>query len=476
MKKVCYIQHASEHSLIFPVAKLLKERGLEFYFVCKSSDVKDFYIKNGFNALNIVDDVFYNKINISEKEKEELDIKYGPPGIRELCDSDVHLEALFGKKYKAKEEIVVKAIKFWESFFDNNKIDFIVNNETASFPNRSSYLVAKKRGIPMFHIASGPDNDHIAMNDVGETYVWKELADSLNDENKLISEKEKEKVLNFIDKRIQRVNKMPVYFTPESLFRSIKNLIGLWIRDNSKNIKKDPIWVAGLNFGRGQLWRRIKWSYFTRYFFKYDIKNKNEKYVYFPFFSAKETYYLSNDMYYGENEISLIKEVARCLPKGYFLYTKEHPFNPGDFTYSQLKELKKSPNIKIFHPSVSSQELIDNSSVVVTVEGTVGWEGFLCQKPVICIGGAPYYAYSSLVYRVSNICNLSLILWQAIKNGERIYEEKKEEWFWFIHKVISTCGLGSIYELGKPRFMKTEENFKNLANSFLEKINRNLKK
>ncbi len=476
MKKVCYIQHASEHLLILPIAKALKEKDMEFCFVCKSSDAKDFYLKNGFEVFNIVDDVFNTKVDISESEKEELDLKYGPPGIRELYDSDVHLEALFGKKHKAKEEIVVKAIKFWESFFDKNKIDFLINNETASFPNRSSYLVAKKRGIPMFHIASGPDNDHIAMNDVGETYVWQELLDLLNDENKLISEKEKEKVLNFINKRIQRVNKMPVYFTPESLFRSIKNLIGLWIRDNSKNRKEEPIWVGGLNYGRSRLWKRIKWSYFTRYFFKYDKNIDDKKYVYFPFFSAKETYYLSNDMYYGDNEISLIKEVARCLPMGYFLYTKEHPFNPGDFTYSQLKELKKSPNIKVFHPSISSQELIDNSSAIVTVEGTVGWEGFLCQKPVVCIGGVPYYAHSSLVYKVNNICNLSSVLWQAIRKGSKIYKDKNEEWFWFIYKVLSTCGFGSIYEPGRPRFMKTKENFQNLANSFFEKININLKK
>ncbi len=476
MKQICYIQHAHENMLMLPVAKSLRESGFEFCFVCKTPDMIDFYEESGFKSFNIASYVFNNKVSIVEEELEKNDWQYGPPGIKELCDSDVHLEALFGGDYKAKKIVIGRALKFWENFFDNNKIDYLIFLETASFSPRSAYLVAKKRGIPTIELAGGPDNETFVMNDVRETYVWRELVDVLKNENKFITESEKAKVLKFIDQRIQRVKKMPIFFTPESFLKSIKNLIGLWIRDNSKNRKNDPVWVGGLNFGRKQLWRRIKWSYFTRYFFGYDKKNNGEKYVYFPFFSPKETYYLSNDMYYGDNEISLIKEVARCLPEGYFLYTKEHPFNPGDFTYSQLKELKKSPNIKVFHPSVSSQELIDGSAAIVTVEGTVGWEGLLCKKPVVCIGGLPYYSYSSLVYKVSNIGDLSAVLWEALRSGEKIYEDKKEEWFWFIYKVFSTCGKGAIYEAGSPRLLTSDENIKNISNSLFEKINRNLKK
>jgi len=458
-----------------PVAKLLGEKGLELSFVCKDQQNTDFYTKEGFESLNICDEIFDNKKIVTEKEKEELDLKYGPPGIREICDSDVHLASLFGSDHGDKENVVYKAIKFWEKYFDKKKIDYLVSIETASVPPRSAYLVAKKRGIPIMFIASGPDNQRFCMNDIGETYAWKELVSSLDDKNKFISDEDKKEALDFIGKRIQRTNKMPIFFAPESLFKSIKNLIGLWVRDNKKNRQKDPIAVASMNFGRGQLWKRMKWFYFTRYFFRYDEFKKDEKYVYFPFFSAKETYYLSNDMYYGENEISLLKETARCLPSGYFLYTKEHPFNPGDFTFSELKKLKESSNIKVFHPSISSQELLDNSAAVVTVEGTVGWESLLCKKPLVCIGGMPYYAYSTLVYKVSNICNLSSVLYEAIKNGPKIYNNKEEEWYWFINKVVSTCNFGAIYEPGSPIIMKNDENIRNIANSLADKIKKDLR-
>lgn len=474
--KVCYVQHSKEHITMLPVAKSLKKKGVEFLFVCKKPGIRSFYAENGFECTDIAVEVFNSKTTITQEEKEELDLKYGPPGIRELCASDVHLQCFFGSDHESKEEIVAKALKFWENFFDKNKIDYLIANETASFPARSSYVVARKRGIPMFCVAVGPDNGSFCMNDVGESYVWKELVNSLCEDNKLISQEQKEIVSDFIGRRIHRKNLLPVFFVPDSILKSVKNLIGLYVRDNFKNRKRDPIYVAGLRYGRGQLWRRIKWNYFTKYFFKYDKPQKGDKYVYFPFFSGKETYYLSNDIFYSENEISLIKEVARSLPSGYFLYTKEHPFNPGDFTFSELKKLKESPNIKIFHPSVSSQGLIDNSSAIVTVEGTVGWEGVLSKKPIVCVGGLPYYAYSPLVYKVGNICDLSKVLWQAIQNGSRIYEKNKEEWFWFIHKVISTCKPGAVFEAGTPNLLVSEQNIKNMANSIFEKITRNLSK
>lgn len=477
MIKVCYIAHAHEYLIMAPVAKLLRGKGVEFCFVCKTQDTADFYNKNGFRSFNITPEIFNNEKNISEKEKEELDLKYGPPGIREIYDSDVQLKSLFGGDFRTKEQIVAKSIKFWENFFDKNKIDHLMMLETATFSTRPAYLVAKKRGIPMLIFAVGPDAEHFCMDDIGETYAWKELVDSLDEESKVTSKKEKEFVSSFVSKRIRRMDKMPVFFIPESFFKSIKNLIGLWIRDNAKNRKNNPIWVAGLNYGRKLLWNKIKWNYFTKHFFKYDNKpQKGEKYVYFPLFSGKETSYLTNDMYYGENEISIIKEVARSLPSGYFLYTKEHPFNPGDFTFSDLKKLKKSPNIKICHPSVSTYALIDNSSIVVTVEGTVGWEGLLSKKPVVCIGGMPFYAYSSLVYKVGNLNHLPSILYEAVRKGFEIYKTKEEEWFWFINKVVTTCGKGSILESGTPYFATGDENIKKFSDSLLEKIKRNLKK
>lgn len=476
MIKVCYIAHAHEYQIMAPVAKLLKKKGVEFYFVCKDPQNRDFYSKQGFESFNIANEVFNGKTVITEKEKEELDLKYGPPGIREVCISDVHIRSFFGQNYKAGEQIIARSLKFWENFFDENKIDYLMMLDSATFATRPAYLVSRNRNIRMIQISSGLDDRHFFMNDVGETVVWKELIDSLNEPDKLVSQKEKKTVYEFVERRICRKNKIPVFFVPDSLLKSLKSLVGFWIRDNAENRCKDPIGVAAMNFGRRRLWEKMKWSYFTSRFFGYDKPRKDEKYLYFPIFSRKETTYLSNDLYYSENEISLIKEVARSLPLGYFLYVKEHPFNPGDFTFSELKRLKKIPNIRIFHPAVSSQELIDGSCGVVTVEGTAGWEGFLSKKPVICISGIAFYTYCSLVYKVGNIRDLASILRQTILNGADIYERNEEEWAWFIHKAISTCGTGAIFEPNSPHIKKNDENIRNIAESIFEKITRNLGK
>ena len=57
---------------------------------------------------------------------------------------------------------------------------------------------------------------------------------------------------------------------------------------------------------------------------------------------------------------------------------------------SFYKEIKKTPNVRLINPAVTSFELILNAKLITTISGSVGWEGTLLKKPVITFGNIFY--------------------------------------------------------------------------------------
>ncbi len=75
------------------------------------------------------------------------------------------------------------------------------------------------------------------------------------------------------------------------------------------------------------------------------------------------------------------------------LVVKEHPSDHGRIDYSAL--YRELPGV-IFTKTLNTQQLIEKSSAVITVNSTVGIEAMLGLKPVIALGDA-FYAVPGLV-------------------------------------------------------------------------------
>jgi len=479
MIRICWIQHASEWPLVEQVVNFLKSANFEVKMVNTTLDIHERYLQDGLESY-FISEIINSREILSEDELIALDWKYGFPGIKAVCNSDVHLAALFGKNESKKEQVVGQAFKFWESFFQEHETDCVIARETAYFSTRTAYAVARRKNLPFYLIDVAPGvftDDYFVLCDVGEKYVWSDLISTLSNKEKKISDNKKGEILNFLQKCEEKITQpLKIRFIPPPIIKSLRNLIGMTLRINSKERrKKDPIGVAALIFGRKKLLNRLIWKYITQPFFSYDKPHLNEKFIYFPLYSRKEAMSLTLDHYWALNEISLIKYVASSLPKGYWLYVKEHPNNPGEFSFSELRDLKKLNNIKVIFPSFSSPVLIKASQAVVVMQGAVGWEAFLMRKPIINLGSS-LYSYSSLVYNVSSISNLPYVLWQAIRVGSKIYDNNEGDWFWFIQAAISTFKKGIFCRLFSPPygFPLEPENSKKIADSIAQKIKRDL--
>ena len=92
------------------------------------------------------------------------------------------------------------------------------------------------------------------------------------------------------------------------------------------------------------------------------------------------------------NQIEIIRIIAKSLPINYRLYVKESPAQASREWRSkkEYKEIQNIPNVTLIQPTVLGRELIENSSLVISIAGTSSLEATFHQKPSIIFGNVIY--------------------------------------------------------------------------------------
>jgi len=115
------------------------------------------------------------------------------------------------------------------------------------------------------------------------------------------------------------------------------------------------------------------------------------RFVYFPLHIEMERSLLLGAPYYV-NQTEVIRNVAKSLPIDYKLYVKEHPGNVlrswrSKEEYEQIMEI---PNVVLFHPDFSKEELYKKCTMVFSIAGTAGFEASCYGKPAITLVDVNY--------------------------------------------------------------------------------------
>ena len=138
---------------------------------------------------------------------------------------------------------------------------------------------------------------------------------------------------------------------------------------------------------RPLFWKVIQKWYDHRGLFEEPVPD--EKFVLFPLHFQPEATTLIYGKWYN-NQLNLIECLVRAIPVGYKLYVKEHSYGYGNRHLQFYKDIKKFQNVRLITPHVKSLDLIKQTSLVVTITGTVGWESLMLQKPVLIFGNVFY--------------------------------------------------------------------------------------
>lgn len=192
---------------------------------------------------------------------------------------------------------------------------------------------------------------------------------------------------------------------------------------------------------------RTKWRVLT-HMFTLSIKKKlrekfmqknllqdvdfKKPFVYFPLGVEPEANILKTAPFFT-NQIEMIRSIAKSLPVGYELYVKENPaqINREWRKISEYKEIIEIPNVKLLHPSVSNEKLLENSSLVMTIAGTSGFEAAFYEKPSIVFSDVIYTLLSS-VHRIKEIEKLPELIRTCL--SEKVNPEDLDRFLTLLEK------------------------------------------
>jgi len=201
-----------------------------------------------------------------------------------------------------------------------------------------------------------------------------------------------------------------------------------------------------------------------------DIENA-PSFIYFPLHSEPERA-LSIAAPYFTNQIEIITNVARSIPIDYLLYVKDHPVMDvkGGRNIEFYKELMKLPNVQLIHPSITHDELIKKSSLVITIAGTGGMEAAIYGKPSIVFLDTLYSSLPS-VYGLKEIEDLPNAIRTSLK--KHVNPAHMKEFIDYIDKHSFQVDRHTAGSEIRRRFNQKKIHEQEM-NSFLEDFNKEL--
>ena len=137
---------------------------------------------------------------------------------------------------------------------------------------------------------------------------------------------------------------------------------------------------------------------------------QGKKFAYCPLHYQPEAATISFGHMSSENQLVLIREVSKLLPKDHVLLVKENPlqnfyYRPKEF----FEELNALENVALIEKTEDSRVLANQCTFAVTIAGTIGWEVLKLGKAVIC-AGYPLYRNLPGVFSMTDGLNIDDVL------------------------------------------------------------------
>jgi len=299
--------------------------------------------------------------------------------------------------------IVEQECKFFEMVIEEIKPQFLSIFMTVSHYHELLASICKANGIRILMLGSARFGNRMMISQEGGILDKDALTMNVQTTRTL---DELNNYLKKFDSAKEGADYRRISFE-ENAWQRYKPLINFFFSKRSKNFvnryynfgrtRKKVLWIKFSNF--------IKKKYRNHFInknFKTEINNK-DNIIYFPLQMEPERVLLIGAPYYT-NQISVITSIAKSLPVNYKLYVKEHPIMKilGWRNISYYKQILDHPNVVLIHPSISSEKILQKSSLIITIAGTAGQEAAFHGKPVITLTDQ-LYSHLPSVYKPKTI-------------------------------------------------------------------------
>ena len=329
--------------------------------------------------------------------------------------------------------VVERMFRFVDNIFDDFAPELVVSGATASPIGFVTSLVAEKRSVP--YLVNRRSKVH------SDRCYWTLDRNMLNDLARQAYRKKAEENTPVSDTARAYIERFVQ--TPKTV---------AYIRTHWKNAIAGKAWwawhrhCAELFLGQAvhvmkrkksqppaPAWPKLLEYYRTAYLRlrqRTMVKAFNEaeleaiKYIYLPFHKEPEMA-INVQAYPWHNQQNTVKFLSALLPKGCRLLVREHRGTWGRRPTAFLRSLSRYPGVIVIDPFDSQFKYIRNADLIVTDNGSTGWEGLLMKRPVITLH-ENFYDAPSLTTHVTDPAKLNEAIIRLLRDPPPIDEEDYE--------------------------------------------------
>jgi hypothetical protein len=144
---------------------------------------------------------------------------------------------------------------------------------------------------------------------------------------------------------------------------------------------------------------------------------KEKRFIYFPLHKEPE-FAINYSAPLWHQQIHTAHLIASSLPYGYELLVREHRFNVGRRPMSYYRQLTELPATKLVDAFDDQFKYLKHANLIVTENGSSGWEGVLLKRQVLTLADS-FYDAPDLVRRLDSPERLPETLVEMLGGGTR---------------------------------------------------------
>ena len=307
------------------------------------------------------------------------------------------------------QRIVIEAFRYANDLLEREKPEFILAGNVSSLHHYVLALLASYKNIPLITGRKSKVHSH-------RTYWTKDLS-MLNEETaQLVRDMQaknhrpsprsfeildgfrtKPQTVDYIQQNWKRAARSNFYAKHKGfVMLAITHL--LYLIRGSKGGKPKPLFAQIYAFYEGLYLKKISGKYYQT-LGEYELSDL--KYVYVPLHKEPE---LAQNFQapVWHDQLSLIAQLSASMPSGVRLVVREHKFNHGRRPRGYLKKLSQLPNVILIDPFDPQFKYIKHADLVVTDNGSSGWEALIFKRPVLTLANT-FYSSIGLAQKLESV-------------------------------------------------------------------------
>ncbi len=153
-------------------------------------------------------------------------------------------------------------------------------------------------------------------------------------------------------------------------------------------------------------------------------------YIYLPFHKEPEMA-INTQAYPWHNQKNTAKFISALLPYGYSLLIREHRGVWGRRPTAFYRYLGKLPGVTMIDPFDTQFKYIRNAALIITDNGSTGWEGLLYRRPVITLH-ENFYDVTGLANKTSALAELNAKIIECAETAPTDTEDYDRRMGWLL--------------------------------------------